>query len=539
MAEKERVLRGIAERIMAGKISSREELEKAKRDAAFSLGLSSLPSNADILAAAGDLRGSVEDFLRLKPSRTLSGVTVVAVMTSPHECPHGRCIYCPGGPEKGTAQSYTGREPAALRAAQQGFDPFRQVRQRLRQLEEIGHPTDKIDLIIMGGTFTARDRGYQEWFVKRCFDALNDAPRESGSLGEAHLLNETARHRCIGLTVETRPDRFMEREIEYAIRLGATRVELGVQTTFDNVLRLVERGHTTEETKRSTMLARDRGLKICYHMMPGLPGSTREMDLQAFKTIFTDPEYMPDMLKLYPTLVVEGTRLYDMWKKGEYEPLDTEAAARLVADMKEIVPPWVRIQRVQRDIPSHLVVAGVKKSNLRQLAQDILRERGKTCRCIRCREVGRKEYGGYGGETLPGSPGDGISPGRPEAKPEVVEYTYPAGGGREAFISLEYMDALIGYVRIRRPSPESPFSNLALVRELKVFGEEQRLGVRGRGWQHRGYGRRLMSLAEERAEEWGMKGVRVTAGVGIRPYYRKMGYSPEEGGMGMEKPVKL
>ncbi len=525
--------REIIDGILSGEITTPRDLALAKRRVAAEHGLSKIPSNADILAEATEReREILEPFLRLKPTRTMSGVTVVAVMTSPYPCPHGRCIYCPGGPERGTAQSYTGREPAALRAAQHDFDPYKQVRARLRQLEEIGHPVDKIDLIIMGGTFTARPREYQEWFVRRCFDAMNGV--SSADLVDAHRKNERARHRCIGLTVETRPDWFMEEEIDFAISLGATRVELGVQTTFDSVLEKVRRGHSTEETRRSTRLARDRGLKICYHMMPGLPGSTPEMDLAAFRTIFSDPGYMPDMLKIYPTLVVEGTDLYEMWKRGEYEPLSTEEAARLVARVKAIVPPWVRIQRIQRDIPSHLVVAGVKKSNLRQIALEKLSEMGGRCQCIRCREVGRAP------EDVQRAL-ENVDAG----SMDQVTYEYEAGGGKEFFMEVGVDGYVVGFARLRFPSEESPFRDLALVRELKVFGREVPLegGITGgassggpgedRAWQHRGVGRYLMSLAEEKAREGGFGGVRVTSGVGVRDYYRKLGY--RQVGMGMVK----
>ena len=504
----------IIQAIICGDIETEEDLQRAKKNYAKTLRMAKLPSNADILALASEYeRPLVEDFLRMKPTRTLSGVAVVAVMTSPEDCPHGKCAYCPGGVENNSPQSYTGREPAALRADQNQFDPHNQTKNRILALEEIGHPTDKIDLIIMGGTFTAREQQYQETFVKRCLDAMNG--QDSRTLQKAQKLNETALHRCIGLTVETRPDYFLEEQIEQSVLLGATRVELGVQTIYDNVLEKVERGHGIAETKKATRLARDHGLKICYHMMPGLPGVTREMDLEAFKTIFSNPDYMPDMLKIYPTLVLKGTKTYKKWEEGEYEPLNTQQAAELVAEIKTITPQWVRIQRVQRDIPSPLVDAGVKKSNLRQYAQAVLDEHGQKCNCIRCREIGRAPES-MGGEV------------------EEHERSYSAGGGEEAFITLEIDNWLVGFVRVRKPSPQSLYKDMALVRELKVFGQEVPIGQKGT-WQHRGYGKRLMELAEKKARVWDKDKVRVTSGIGTREYYRRLGYILEE--MGMVKTI--
>ena len=336
--------------------------------------------------------------LQIKATRTAAGVATVAVMTSPHDCPHGKCICCPGGVENRSPQSYTGSEPAALRASQHDFDPFRQVRSRLEQYTAMGHAADKVDLIIMGGTFPARDVDYQDEFVKGCFDGMNygpDArtktpgtnPTRSANLEKAQDRNERAAHRCIGLTIETRPDQCSHGQIDRMLRQGGTRVELGVQNVFDTVLDRMERGHTGMDTIAATRRSKDGGLKVCYHLMPGLPGSDEKLDSESFRRVFSDPAFRPDMIKIYPTLVVKGTGLYDMWKRGEYTPLDTGRAARLVADMKETLPPYVRIQRIQRDIPLKHIEAGVDKSNLRQLAIAELERRGARCGCIRCREV--------------------------------------------------------------------------------------------------------------------------------------------------------
>ncbi len=495
----------IAKLLIEGKITSRAELQQKKIEMARRYKARRLPSNAEILTfVPEDQKRKMLDILKLKPTRTLSGVAPIAVMTSPAECPHGRCLYCPGGVERGTAQSYTGREPAALRAEAHKFDPYEQVKSRIEQLDAIGHCTDKIDLIIMGGTFTARDRTYQKWFVQRCFDAMNSMP--SKSIEEAHKMNENAAHRCIGLTVETRPDWFREEHVQNALFLGATRVELGVQTLFDDVLEKVERGHKVQDTIEATKEAKNAGLKVCYHIMPGLPGSTPERDIEVFRRLFECEEFRPDMLKIYPTVVVEGTKLYEMWRQGEYEPYDLDTVVRIVAEAKHIIPPYVRVQRIQRDIPAPLIDAGVKKGNLRQIVRGYMKEHGMKCRCIRCREVARVK--GKIGHV------------------EMRYHEYRASGGREMFLSLEAEDgdAIIGYARLR--SAEA--SQYAYVREVKVFGEVVPIGDKGgRRWQHRGFGRQLMSECEELAREWGYEGVRVTSGVGVREYYRALGYSLE------------
>ena len=414
----------IIEMILSGEITSRDKLQAVKVKLSKEFKLNEVPQNSSILehVSEDDLE-IVRPFLVKKPVRTISGVAVVAVMTSPHPCPHGKCSYCPGGTE--SPQSYTGKEPAARRASRNEFDPFLQVTDRITQLEAIGHDTDKIDLIIMGGTFTSREPEYQEWFVKRCFDGMNG--KESNTIEEAQKINETSDHRCVGMTVETRPDVFTKEQIGNALRLGATRVELGVQILDDNVLKAVERGHGIKEVKRATKDSKDAGLKVCYHIMPGLPGTDPDSDLKSFKEMFDNPEYRPDMLKIYTTLVIEGTKLYDMWKAGEYRPYDEATATKLIADMKENVPEYVRIQRIQRDIPAPQIAAGILKSNVREMVQHELKKRGKECRCIRCREAGHRS----------------VSLDDP-AKLETRTTEYEASSGREFFISMEYDDCIAG-----------------------------------------------------------------------------------------------
>ncbi|MEE9600772.1 MAG: tRNA uridine(34) 5-carboxymethylaminomethyl modification radical SAM/GNAT enzyme Elp3, partial [Thermoplasmata archaeon] len=349
----------LANRVLAGELKDEEDLRRAKLEICRERGLMGVPSNQQILRHVPEEWRDRLALLRKKPVRTASGVAVVAVMTSPAHCPHGKCIYCPGGVEWGSPQAYTGSEPAAMRAAQHGYDPRGQTESRLRQLHEIGHPTDKVDLIIIGGTFTSRPEAYREAFVKGCFDALNG--RGSTSLEAAQRINETAKHRCIGLTMETKPDCFLGGEVDHSLRLGVTRVELGVQSLHENVLELVNRGHGLREVVEATNRAKDAGLKVGFHMMPGLPGSSYERDLDSFRELFDNPSYRPDMLKVYPVLVIEGTGLHGLWLRGQYKEMETEEAAGLLAEAKRYVPPYVRISRIQREIPAREIEAGVKK----------------------------------------------------------------------------------------------------------------------------------------------------------------------------------
>ena len=504
MTQMEEFSRYLIEMILDGSITDRDRFQTQKIWACKRFGLGAVPSDSEILKyVRPEERKKVVPYILKKPMRTLSGVAVVAVMTSPYPCPHGKCMYCPGGVENDSPQSYTGKEPAARRAGRNEYDPFRQVTERIGQLEAIGHITDKIDLIIMGGTFTSRDEEYQTWFVKRCFDAMNG--REAPDIETAQEWNEVAEHRCVGLTVETRPDVFDDAQIERSMLLGATRVELGVQILDDDILSSVERGHGVKEVIEGTQRCKDHGLKICYHIMPGLPGSDPENDMRCFRTVFDDARFRPDMLKFYTTLVVAGTKLYDMWQDGKYTPYDVEMATELLADMKSIVPEYVRIQRIQRDIPAPQIAAGILKSNIRELVHERLQQTGRECRCIRCREVGHNDI------SL-----------TDDSKVIMDDMVYEASEGMEHFINLSYEDALIGYVRLRIDDNEC-----ATIRELKVFGKMAEIGKDGEDWQHRGFGRELVSKAEDVARSNGKRRIRITSGVGVRGYYRMLGYSLE------------
>lgn len=503
------VLRNIVDALLSGEIKGEADLEAMKKAAASTLGLSSLPSNADILGSALPQERERLKMLIRKPTRTLSGVAVIAAMTSPARCPHGICIPCPGGICNTSPQSYTGREPAAMRAAQHNYDPYDQVMARLGQLNEIGHPLDKAELIIMGGTITSRPLGYQHWFVKRCLMAMNDYPQAKKakwkSFSEVANENESAYVRNIGTTFETRPDWCKPEQIARMLHLGGTKVELGVQSIRDDLLTAMKRGHCVEDVVIANESLREAGLKVGFHMMPGLPGSNPEMDIEVFRELFENPHFRPDYLKIYPTLVVEGTELYEMYLRGEYKPLEDDDAADLASRVKALLPRYVRLQRVQRDIPAHLIVAGAKKSNLRQIAGNRLKERGQRCNCIRCREAGLRGVTGGSNEQI-----------------ELRQESYEACGCEEHFLSFEGdNESLVGFLRLR-------LGDAARVRELHIYGPLVPIGTRKDGWQHRGYGARLVQIAESIASEKGYKSIEITSGIGARGYYRRMGYVLKE-----------
>ena len=510
--------------ISMGYIQNKIELHKTKILLCKKYGISDIPADSEILSKLPrDFSDEEKDFalslLRKKATRSISGVAIIAVMTSPEKCPHGLCIPCPGGPSYGTPQSYTGHEPAAMRASLNDFNPLLQTRNRIKQLNAIGHPVDKIDFIIMGGTFTARDPYYQEWFVHRCYDGLNR--KNSKNLNEAKKLNEKAISRCIGLTIETRPDWFRLRHADIALNWGATRVELGIQTVFDNILHIINRTHTVADSIIATRIAKNSGFKVCYHIMPNLPLSTFDSDIEAFEIIFQDSRFKPDMIKIYPTLTIKGTKLFNMWKKGNYKPLDTIDTAKLIAEVKSYVPEWIRIQRIQRDIPSQFIDAGVNNSNLRQFVEKELEKKNIKCHCIRCREIGHK--------TLKQ---------RIEYNEEdfgIKSIFYKASDSEEIFISLvdEKNNALIGYLRLRDITNshriELQKNACMIIRELKVLGQELALGKKSKkSLQHKGYGKELIKEAEKISiEEYDKKNLFVLSGVGVKPYYRRLGFKDE------------
>ncbi|MEM1515441.1 MAG: tRNA uridine(34) 5-carboxymethylaminomethyl modification radical SAM/GNAT enzyme Elp3 [Thermoproteota archaeon] len=498
---------------------SENDVQIAKIRVAEKYGLSAIPPNSEIIKyLRADEKPILLKILRRKVVRSISGVTIIAVMTKPSPCPQKEpCAYCPGGPTYGVPQSYTGREPATMRGLQFNFDPYSQVKHRIEQLESIGHTVDKIELIVMGGTFPAMPVDYQINFIKECLDAITGV--RSASLEEAKRNAEVSSRRNVGITIETRPDWCKEPHVDLMLLYGATRVEIGVQNIYDDIYAIVNRGHTVKDVIEATRIAKDAGLKVVYHMMPGLPQSDFNRDLESFKRIFTDPDFKPDMLKIYPCLVVKGTKVYDWWIKGLYKPYTTKEAARLIAEVKKIIPEWVRIMRIQRDIPAYMIEAGPRSSNLREMALEMLRKEGLRCRCIRCCEVGHRWLK------------DHVKP-DPD-KVEVIVRRYEASMGKEFFISAEdpINDVLIGYLRLRIPSelahrPEIAGRNAAIIRELRILGPLVPVGKRPtEECQHRGFGKVLLKKAEEISSDMGCKKILITSALGTKRYYMRLGYN--------------
>ena len=437
-----------------------------------------------------------------KASRTISGVTPVAVMTKPFACP-GKCVYCPSSPE--APKSYTVESPAVLRARSCGFDARKQVEVRLKTLAEMGHARDKIELIIMGGTFLSCPRDYQYEFIKDCYDGLNGVT--SSSLEEARKLNEDAEHRCVGLCIETRPDFCGEEEIRTMLDFGATRVELGVQTLDDEIHCLTKRGHGVAEVVSATRLLRDCGFKVYYHWMPGLPGSTPEHDLEQSRQLFEDPRFRPDGLKLYPTLVVRGAELENWYRDNHYRPYRDEVMTDLLIAIKVLIPRYVRISRLMRDIPGKFIVAGSRDLAMRGTIRKEMEQAGVRCGCIRCREYGHRRRDGW-----------------PVGEPCLTRLDYETLGGKEIFLSYEdENETLFGLLRLRVNGQK------AIVRELHIFGPEVPLGKRlEQGAQHHGLGEGLLREAERIAgEDFKAPRLSVLSGVGAREYYRSLGYRLE------------
>jgi elongator complex protein 3 len=437
-----------------------------------------------------------------KASRTISGVTPVAVMAKPFPCP-GKCVYCPTSPE--APKSYTVESPAVLRARSCGFDARRQVEVRLRTLAEMGHIVDKVELIVMGGTFLSYPQDYQYQFIRDCYNALNGIA--SDSLEEARQLNENAEHRCVGLCVETRPDFCGQQEIRRMLDFGATRVELGVQTLDDEIHCLTKRGHGVAEVISATRLLRDNGFKVYYHWMPGLPRSTAQRDLELSRELFKDERFRPDGLKLYPTLVVRGSELESWYRDNRYQPYGDEEMVDLLMAIKVLIPKYVRISRLMRDIPSKFIVAGSRDLALRGTIKKKMKQTGLRCSCIRCREFGHRLRDGW-----------------PIGEPYGTRMDYETWGGREVLLSYEDdNDTLFGLLRLRISEDK------AIVRELHVFGPEVPLKGRSeQAAQHHGLGERLLREAERIARcEFKAERLSVLSGVGAREYYRSFGYGLE------------
>ncbi len=477
-----------------------------------------------------------QKILRKRPIRTLSGIASVAVLTKPYPCP-GTCIYCPT--ELGVPQSYLSNEPAVMRAIRCKYDPYRQVQLRLRALEANGHEPTKIELIVIGGTWSVLPKKYKYWFIANCFKAANEYKQSknlevrskkrglSSRLSELYKVlpieqrkNEKAKYKIIGVTLETRPDYINEKELKQMRELGCTRVEIGVQIIDDKILKLNKRGHGIAEIIQATKLLKNYGFKVTYHIMPGLPGSTPTKDFLMFKQLFSDQRFQPDQIKFYPTVVTKGSLLYRWWKKGKYKPYSDKVLQNLIIKCKKIIPPYVRVIRLIRDIPGESIIAGNVITNLRQ----IMKDKGIKCQCIRCREVRGKKL-----EARTNKLG-------------IIEYR--ASDGEEYFLQFTSKDKkeLYGFCRLRLPDkdiqglfgdkelssgyPELSScvpSSYALIRELHVYGELVPVGSAKRV-QHAGLGKKLMAKAEKIAQQHGYQKIAVISGIGVRNYYRRLGY---------------
>ncbi|XP_023170464.2 probable elongator complex protein 3 [Drosophila hydei] len=489
-------------------------------------GLDSSPRLVDIIAAVPhDAKKILLPKLRAKPIRTASGIAVVAVMCKPHRCPHinftgNICVYCPGGPDSDfeySTQSYTGYEPTSMRAIRARYDPFLQTRHRVEQLKQLGHSVDKVEFIVMGGTFMALSEEYRDYFIRNLHDALSG--HSSANVAEAVRYSEKSRSKCIGITIETRPDYCLKRHITDMLNYGCTRLEIGVQSVYEDVARDTNRGHTVAAVCETFKMGKDAGYKIVTHMMPDLPNVDFERDIEQFIEYFENPAFRSDGLKIYPTLVIRGTGLYELWKTGRYKSYPPSMLVDLVAKILALVPPWTRVYRVQRDIPMPLVSSGVEHGNLRELALARMKDLGTVCRDVRTREVGIQEI-------------------HNKVRPyeiELIRRDYVANGGWETFLSYEdsEQDILVGLLRLRKCSSETfrpeLKGNCSIVRELHVYGSVVPVSSRDpTKFQHQGFGTLLMEEAQRIAiEEHESTKIAVISGVGTRNYYRKLGYTLE------------
>lgn len=543
--------------ILKEKRLSKEDIARLKIKLCKKHQVKHIPTDIEILLHAKQEDLPKLKHLQTKPTRSISGVTPIAVMSKPQKCPHGACIMCPSMTKKNVPQSYTGKEPATMRGIRNNFDPYLQVFNRLEQYIVTSHIPEKVELIIMGGTFPAFPIKYQNNFVKYCFKAMNDFSKLffckgklnikkfkdffelPGAVGDPirtkHVQsklrklkkqnktkleteqkkNERFKIRCVALCIETRPDYGMLEHGKQMLKLGCTRVELGIQSVYDDVLKRIKRGHTTEDTKKSIRILKDLGFKISGHYMPGLPGIEKEKDLKGMKRLFTDSGYKPDMLKIYPCIIVKESELYNEWKKGEFKPLRTEEAAKLIAKFKKYIPTYCRVQRIQRDIDSNVIEDGVKMTNLRQYIHNKFKVK---CRCIRCREVGH---------VLRKNKNIKVK------SPKIIVKKYRASKGTEFFISAEDTknDILFGFCRLRFPSqtliPEINKKS-ALIREIHVYSSALALGKKSTSsFQHRGTGKRLLETAESIALNNGKTKMVIISGIGVREYFRKFGYQKE------------
>jgi len=512
MKKEEKIIEETIERLQKG-----EELNSLKRKISQKYKIPPL-SNLELLKIYQNLlkkkrvkrSKKLENFLKTRPVRSLSGIVNISVLTKPYPCP-GKCLFCPS--EGKLPKSYLSGEPAVERAKALKFDPYLQVQKRIEALKLEGHPTDKIELRIVGGTWSFYPKKYQSWFIERCFEAANG--KKSKNLKEAQKENERAKNRIVGISVETRPDFINEKEIFRLREFGVTLVEIGVQSVFEKILEKNRTGLTLEKIAKATKLLKDSGFKVLYHLMLNLPGSDPKKDLKCFETVFSDERFKPDWIKIYPLLLTKESPLFQIWKKGKYQPYSEKKLIEVLAKIKNKLPFWVRVARILRDIPGQKIVAGCKISNLREVVQREMRKRKLKCKCIRCREI-REKY----------EPGEKIF---------LFREDYDASGGREIFLSFEdkKREKLYSYLRLRIPSQFferkkhflSVLENSAIIREIQTFGWLVPISEKKFAPQHRGLGKRLVKEAEKIAKkEFGLRKMAVISGIGARNYWRKLGY---------------
>jgi len=436
-----------------------------------------------------------------KKVRSISGILPLTVVLKPMPCKHGKCIYC--FHQEGAPESYTLTSAPILRAIDCNYDPVKQVQARLKIYKLMGHPTDKIELIILGGTFTDYPIDYQKEFIKGCFDGLNNSI--SKNLKEAQKLNETTKQRCVTMCLETRPDGITKENINRMLDYGCTRVEIGVQCLDDEMYELVERGHNVKDVNNAFKLLKNAGFKVGVHMMIGLPGSNASKDLEMFKQLFNDEHFKPDQIKIYPTVVVKETKLEELFNKGEYKPYTTEQIVNLIIKIKQIVPTYVRIMKIMRDIPAEHIVSECKYSHLRDEINKRLNELGIKCPCIRCREVGHLMRKGIEINN--------------DFKLQRIDYE--ASGGKEIFLSFESSNAIVSLLRLRISNGQ------AIIREVHTYGPVVPIGEKNNNWQHKGFGMKLIREAERIAKEFKCDKMIVISGVGTREYFRKFDYELE------------
>ena len=491
-----------------GRIRNKKELLTVKREICREIGMNNIPKNGEILNYfSQEEREKYASIMVSKPVRVLSGVNVVAVMTKPYDCPHGTCIFCPGGTKFNTPQSYTGFEPAARRALMNNYDPYMQVTARLKHYLFMGYNPQKIEIIVIGGTFTTLPKDYVKDYVKEVYKAMNEfyGEKVDGALEEQKHFNETARIRCVAFAAETKPERCSNEDIERMLDFGITRVEMGVQSVYDDVLIKNNRGHTISDVVDASRRLKNYGYKVDYHIMLNLPFSDKEKDQETIKQIYNNQDFKPDAIKIYPTLVIRGTGLYEMWKRGNYKPYPVDEVVDIIAEAEVTAPKWLRIMRIERDIPSTFIENGIKVTNLRQLIDMKIARMGKRANDIRSREIGHVKL----------------------SKPMRIglnRENYRSANGDEVFLSVDDSNnnAIIAFLRLRIPDN----SKEAFVRELHVYGEHLNINESNdNAFQHKGFGKELLSEAERiTKEEYSINKIHVISGVGVREYYRNLGY---------------